>query len=159
MDPDLSKAIVDFFLDIPIFSRMNEAEIRLVAKHMNVIELQPGETLFEESDRGSFMCFIAHGSLEVIKKSNGTGQEVVITTLHKGQSIGEMSVIESLPRSATVKARDTVKLFILSQAAFDHVISKHYHIGIKLLKGIAILLSNYLRQTSSRLADQMMPIN
>ena len=159
MDSDLSKAIVDFFLDIPIFSRMDAAEIRLVAKHMNVIGVKPGETLFEEADRGNFMCFIAHGTLEVIKKPGGTGQEVVITTLRKGQSIGEMSVIENRPRSATVKARDSVKLFILSQAAFDHVLSKHYHIGIKMLKGIAILLSNNLRQTSSRLADQMMPIN
>lgn len=159
MEPDLSKAIADFFLDIPIFSRMNEAEVRLVAKHMNVIELKPGETLFEESDRGHFMCFIAHGTLEVIKKTGDAGQEVVITTLRRGQSIGEMSVIENMPRSATVKARDTTKLFILSQAAFDHVLSKHYHIGIKLLKGIAMLLSHNLRKTSSRLADQMLPIN
>jgi CRP-like cAMP-binding protein len=159
MDPDLSKAIVDFFHDLPIFSRLNADEVRLVAKHMNVLELQPGETLFEESDRGNFMCFIAHGTLEVIKKPGRSDQEVVITTLRKGQSIGEMSVVENLPRSATVKARATTKLFILSQAAFDHVLSKHYHIGIKLLKGIAILLSNNLRKTSSRLADHMLPIN
>lgn len=159
MDPDLSKAIVDFFLEIPIFSRMNAAEVKLVAKHMNVMELTPGETLFKESDRGNFMCFIASGTLEVIKQPGDAHQEVVITTLRKGQSIGEMSVIENMPRSATVKARDTAKLFILSQAAFDHVTTKHYHIGIKLLKGITILLSNNLRKTSSRLADQMLPIH
>ena len=159
MEPDLSKAIAEFFLDIPIFSRMNEAEVRLVAKHMNLIELKPGETLFEESDRGNFMCFIAQGTLEVLKKTGGSGKDVVITTLRRGQSIGEMSVIENMPRSATVKARDTTKLFILSQAAFDHVLSKHYHIGNKLLKGIAILLSHHLRKTSSRLADQMLPID
>ncbi len=159
MDPDLSKAIVDFFMGIPIFSRMNAEEVKLVAKHMNVIELQPGETLFEESDRGSFMCFIAHGTLDVIKQPGGGDQEIVITTVRQGQSIGEMSVIENLPRSATIKARDQAKLFILSQAAFDHVLAKHAHIGIKLLKGITILLSNNLRKTSSRLADYMLPIS
>ncbi len=159
MDPDLSKAIVDFFMGIPIFSRMNAEEIRLVAKHMNVIELPPGETLFEESDRGSFMCFIANGTLDVIKQPVSTDQEIVITTVRQGQSIGEMSVIENLPRSATIKARDHAKLYILSQAAFDLVLAKHSHIGIKLLKGITILLSNNLRKTSSRLADYMLPIS
>ncbi len=159
MDPDLSKAIVDFFLGIPIFSRMNAEEVKLVAKHMNVIELQPGETLFEESDRGSFMCFIAHGTLDVIKQPGVGDQEITITTVRRGQSIGEMSVIEDLPRSATIKARENTKLFILSQAAFDHVLAKHSHIGIKLLKGITILLSNNLRKTSSRLADYMLPIS
>jgi len=159
MDPKLSKAIVTFFLGIPLFSRMNAEEVKLVAKHMNVIELQPGEILFEEADRGNFMCFIAHGSLDVIKQSVNSGQEIVITSLRKGQSIGEMSVIENLPRSATIKARDNAKLFILSQAAFDLIMSRHANIGIKLLKGITILLSNNLRKTSSRLADYMLPIS
>jgi len=159
MDPKLSKAIVTFFLGIPLFSRMNAEEVKLVARHMNVIELQPGEVLFEEADRGNFMCFIAHGSLDVIKQSANSGKEIVITSLRKGQSIGEMSVIESLPRSATIKARDNAKLFILSQAAFDLILNRHANIGIKLLKGVAILLSNNLRKTSSRLADYMLPIS
>jgi CRP-like cAMP-binding protein len=159
MDPKLSKAIITFFLGIPLFSRMNAEEVKLVAKHMNVIELQPGEILFEEADRGNFMCFIAHGSLDVIKQPANSGQEIVITSLRKGQSIGEMSVIENLPRSATIKARDNAKLFILSQAAFDQILSRHANIGIKLLKGIAFLLSNNLRKTSSRLADYMLPIS
>lgn len=159
MDPNLSKAIVDFFRNMPIFSRMNAEEVKLVAKHMNVIELQPGEILFQEADRGNFMCFIAHGTLDVIKQPIAAEQEIIITTLRKGQSIGEMSVIENLPRSATIKARDDAKLFILSQAAFDLLLARHAYIGIKLLKGVAILLSNNLRKTSSRLADYMLPIS
>jgi CRP-like cAMP-binding protein len=159
MDPNLSKAIVDFFMNLPLFSRMNAEEVKLVAKHMNVIELQPGEILFQEAERGNFMCFIAHGTLDVIKQPIAADQEIVITTLRKGQSIGEMSVIENRPRSATIKARDEAKLFILSQAAFDLLLNRHANIGIKLLKGIAVLLSDNLRKTSSRLADYMLPIS
>lgn len=159
MDPNLSKAIVEFFMNIPLFSRMNAEEVKMVAKHMNVIELQQGEILFQEADRGNFMCFIAHGTLEVIKQPIAAGQKIAITTLRKGQSIGEMSVIENRPRSATIKAREEAKLFILSQAAFDLLLTRHANIGIKLLKGIAVLLSNNLRKTSSRLADYMLPIS
>jgi hypothetical protein len=39
------------------------------------------------------------------------------------------------------------------------VLTRHANIGIKLLKGVAILLSNSLRKTSSRLVDYMLPIS
>ncbi|MFZ7124869.1 MAG: cyclic nucleotide-binding domain-containing protein [Desulfobacterales bacterium] len=159
MDPSLSKAIVDFFMGIPLFSRMNAEEVKLVAKHMTVKDLQAGEILFREADEGSFMCFIASGELEVIKGFGPSGSEVVINTLGKGKSIGEMSVIESLPRSATIRARVSTKLYILSKPAFELILSRHANIGIKLLKGIATLLSINLRKTSNRLAEYMLPIS
>jgi CRP-like cAMP-binding protein len=84
---------------------------------------------------------------------------VLINTLGRGKSIGEMSVIESLPRSATAKARVDTRLFILSRPAFELVLSRHSNIGIKLLKGIATLLSDNLRKTSCRLAEYMLPIS
>lgn len=159
MDPKLSKAIVNFFMGIPLFSRMNAEEVKVVAKHMTVVELQAGEVLFKEADKGNFMCFIASGELEVIKQSGPSAQEVVINTLGRGKSIGEMSVIESLPRSATVRAKVDSKLYILSKPAFELILNRHSNIGIKFLKGIATLLSNNLRKTSSRLADYMLPIS
>lgn len=159
MDPSLSKAIVDFFMAIPLFCRMNAEEIKVVAKHMTVVELTPGEILFKEGEEGRFMCFIASGELEVIKMAGFEGQEVVISTLAKGKSIGEMSVIESLPRSASARAKVDSTLYILSKPAFDLILNRHASIGIKLLKGIATLLSSNLRKTSSRLADYMLPIS
>ena len=107
MNTPLSKAIVDFFMELPLFSRMNPEEVKLVAKHMNVVELQPGQVLFQEYEQGNFMCFIESGRLEVLKQLGASQQEVLITTLGRGQSIGEMSVIEDMPRSATIRARGT----------------------------------------------------
>lgn len=159
MNTPLSKAIVDFFMELPLFSRMNPEEVKLVARHMNVVELQPGQVLFQEYEQGNFMCFIESGRLEVLKQLGASQQEVLITTLGRGQSIGEMSVIEDMPRSATIRARDGARLYILSQAAFDLILNRHTNIGIKLLKGIAVLLSNNLRKTSSRLAEYMLPVS
>jgi CRP-like cAMP-binding protein len=159
MDPQLSKAIVDFFLGIPLFQKMNAEEIKAVAKHMSVVDLKAGEILFREGDEGRFMCFIVNGELDVIKQPGASRKEVLINTLGRGKSIGEMSVIESLPRSATAKARVETRLFILSRPAFELVLSRHSNIGIKLLKGIATLLSDNLRKTSCRLAEYMLPIS
>lgn len=152
-DNNLSKDIIDFFMSMPIFDRINAEELKVVAKHMNTLELDPDEILFKEFEKGNYVCFIVEGELDIIKKSEATGKDVILTTLHKGQSIGEMSIIDDFPRSATVRARQETMLFILSKSAFDLILERHSKIGIKLLKGISRMLSNYLRKTSNRLAD------
>jgi hypothetical protein len=43
-------------------------------------------------------------------------------------------------------------MYILSKSAFDLVVLKHPHIGVKLLKGVSYTLSQHLRTTSKKLA-------
>ena len=95
--------------------------------------------------------------MDVLKKSE-TAESVVISTLPKGRSIGDMAVIDDYPRSATVKARTKATLAMLSQEKFNYILAEHSSIGVKILKGIARLLSLNLRKTSGRLADYMLPL-
>ena len=126
---------------------------------MSVSELEKGDVLFNEADRGNYVCFIAEGELNIIIKSNATGKEVVLATLTSGQSIGEMSIIDDKPRSATVIANEKSTLIILSKSAFDLILERHSTIATILLKGISRLLSEYLRETSKRLADYIPPLS
>lgn len=153
----LSKTIIDFFMSISIFDAINREELKVIAKHMNIITLNTGEILFKESDPAGYICFIVDGMLEVIKHS-GTESPVVLETLQRGQSIGEISVIDSLPRSAMIRANTASTLFVLSKSAFDFILEKHSKIGVKLLKGIARLICYNLRKTSNRLVDYLLPI-
>ena len=156
---EISQSIIDFLiLNIPIFSRLRNEELRNVKKYFNLLELIPGETVFEEGDNGDYVCFVVEGSLDVLKKTV-KGENVVISTLKKGGSIGEMSVIDQLPRSATIKAKTKATLLTLSQEKLNYILSEHSSIGDKILKGIARLLSMNLRKTSSRLADYMLPLS
>ena len=156
---EISQSIIDFLiLNIPIFSRLRNEELRNVKKYFNLLELIPGETVFEEGDNGDYVCFVVEGSLDVLKKTV-EGENVVISTLKKGGSIGEMSVIDQLPRSATIKAKTKTTLLTLSQEKLNYILSEHSSIGVKILKGIARLLSMNLRKTSSRLADYMLPLS
>ena len=149
----LSSEIIDFFMQMPVFGRINGEELRVVARQMSVMELEEGDILFKESEKGSFICFISEGELDVIKTSETNEEDVILATLNKGQSIGEMSIIDNYPRSATVKAKTKALLYILSKSAFDMILERHPRIGIKLLKGISKMLSENLRETSRRLAD------
>lgn len=154
----MSQAVIEFLiLNIPILGRLKDRELMVIEKHLSFVEVTPGEVVFQEGDRGDYVCFVVEGSLDVLKRS-ATGEDIVISTLSKGRSIGEMAVIDDLPRSATVRARTKATLLTLSRQNFDYILAEHAAIGVKILKGIAQLLSLNLRKTSSRLADYMLPL-
>lgn len=155
----ITQAIIQFLiLNIPILARLKDKELKIIIKYMNLIKVIPGETVFKEGDTGDYVCFVVDGTLDVVKKSE-TGESIVISTLSRGGSIGEMAVIDELPRSATVKARTKSTLITLSQDNFNYILAEHSTTGVKVLKGIARLLSMNLRKTSSRLADYMLPLS
>ena len=150
-------AVVDSLCNVPLFDKLNGDELTVLAAYVNVIEVNRGEYVFKEGDRGDYICFVEKGSLDVMKKSSAGGS-VTIASLTKGRSIGEMSVIDHFPRSATVRARTETTLLTLTRTRFDLILEQHPIIGIKILKEIARLLSQNLRRTSSQLADYMLPL-
>lgn len=149
-------SIIDFLIDIPLFDELSSTELKIVARHMNYLEIKPRDILFKEGDSGNYMCFVVNGTLDIIKQTSSK-KEVVISSLARGRSIGEMSVIDNAPRSATVKARSSVTMLVLNQSGFDTLLEKEPQIGIKILKSIARLVSMNLRKTSSQLADFITP--
>jgi len=153
----IQEPISDFLLNTPLFDGLKTNEIKNIAKHLSSIELSKDEILVKEGEEGNCVCFVVEGTLDVIKQSL-TGESVIITALHRGRSIGEMSIIDDFPRSATVKARTQVKLVILTREGFDLLLEENPQVGIKILKKISRLLSLNLRKTSSRLADYMLPL-
>jgi CRP/FNR family transcriptional regulator, cyclic AMP receptor protein len=156
-ETNLSKAVIDLLIDIPMFDQIKSDDLKILARGMNFMDFQPREVIFTEGDKGDFVCFVTRGALDVVKK-NEKGKDVVIATLGKGRSIGEMSIIDDFPRSATVKAKSQTTLLILTRKNFEQMLEQHPQIGVKLLKGIARFMSMNMRKTSSLLADYMLPL-
>ncbi len=152
------KKIAESLVDIPIFSKLSDEELRYVARRMHVFSLDQGDKIFEEGEVGNCICFVVDGVLDVIKTSSQTGVSVVIAALAKGNTIGEMAVIDDFPRSATVKARTESLLIIFTREEFEVLLEQNPKLGIKLLKGIARSLSVHLRRTSEKLSDLMLPL-
>ncbi len=154
----LTEMIIDFLLTIPIFDGCTSHQLQLIAGHMNYITVNKDELLFKEGDKGSYVCFVVEGTLDVIKQTN-FGGEMVIAKLRKGRSIGEMALIDHTPRSASVKAMEDCTMLTLSNDSFELLLDESPKAGIIILKGIARLLSLNMRKTSSRLADYMLSIS
>lgn len=135
---------------IPFFNTLEPDEMKVLMDYMSLYELGAGETLFREGQVGQYVAFLVEGKMEVLKKSI-TGADIVITSVGKGYSIGEMSLIDEAPRSATLQAKTHATLAILAQNAFKLILQKHPTIGIKILTGFARFQNENLRKTSNRL--------
>lgn len=161
-DSRMREAITELLATFSFFDSLDEQDLSLISRHLHITEIEPGKVLFKEGDKGDCVYFVLDGEMDVLKEAvsgRRTGLDrVMITTLVKGKSIGEMSVIDRTPRSATVKARTKTTLVGLTLESFDFICEEHPRIGIKILKGISRLLSMNMRKTSSRLVDYMLPM-
>jgi len=145
---------LDFLSRLPLFQALSLDEIAILDQYLGLLELAKGDTVFDEGENGGFVCFVVNGELEVLKKASG-GESSVITKLGKGQTIGEMALIDELPRSATVKARSPASLTVLSRRDFEELATQSPEIALKILKYLARSLSLSLRKTSNRLSGNL----
>jgi len=150
----MNDTIKALLVKIPLFAGLDADELEIIENHIKLFEIEQGDTLFNEGDKGDYVCFVVDGRLEVTRRTV-TGDDFVLNTLARGQSVGEMSIIDKRPRSATVRAKTKVTLFTLAREDFEAIMKEYTDIGMKVLKGLSLLLSKKLRQTSSRLVNYM----
>ena len=110
-----------------------------------VRELEDGEVLFSEGDESREMYVVKAGQIIVTKKSKDS--EVVLATLRKGDFVGDMALLESLPRSATARAKGHAKLLALQPGGFLLKIRRDPTFAFEMLQK----LSARLRLTNQKL--------
>ena len=126
------------------------ADLKRLAVYTAAIRLGNGGLLFQEADRQAFMCLILEGRLKIRK--NGTGASgFEVAELGPGDSIGEMSLFDQQPRSASVVAMSDCILLLLSRARLVEMKSKEPELASTLIWQLARLLSQRLRRTSGLL--------
>jgi hypothetical protein len=104
----------DYFINQTGFTEKSYREFR-----QNGLELHrgPGTTLWQQGDLGDFLLLVLDGSLEVYLKS-ADGGEVLVDCVGPGAMVGELSVMDGLPRSATVKTKTNCVLLQISGSTF-----------------------------------------
>ncbi|MBW2365814.1 MAG: cyclic nucleotide-binding domain-containing protein [Deltaproteobacteria bacterium] len=90
------KTFFDLLVRIPFFRDSETDDLGIILKAMDIIKVEKGKILFTQGDRGHYICFIVDGRFEVIKKTIFK-KNITIGTLSRGQSFGEMAIIEILP--------------------------------------------------------------
>jgi len=152
----MSSAIERLLPKLKVFNFLEEADYDVIEKYMFTHEYEKGAYIFKEGAHGGYMFFIINGEVEVIKQFDTAKH--TIATLESGRSVGEMSLIDGAPRSATAKAKTALKLIVLKREDFNKLNEENPAIANKVLMGIASLLSSSLRDTNNRFTEKLLSI-
>jgi len=112
-----------------------------------VVRLPAGQVLFRAGDSGDGCYHVDDGLLKVMMVSN-SGTERILAFLGRGAIVGELSIIDGLPRSLSVVAVRDAALSFLSRAAFEAFSEKHPEV----YKSLVRLLAKRVRERDKMLA-------
>ncbi|MDD2913834.1 MAG: cyclic nucleotide-binding domain-containing protein [Gallionella sp.] len=149
-----SARIASMLEKVQMFKDLEWVQIEILSEYIQLYRAAPGAIVFREGERGDFMCIVLQGKLEVHKENN-LHIDKTITTIHAGRSLGEMTIVDGEPRSATAVAIEQSLLAVLTQENFLKIMRDKPSLSSKLLLKIAQLLSQRLRQTSGILVDYL----
>lgn len=111
----------DFLRKVPLFADMPEHDLDTLCHLVEEHELAAGEVLFSEGSVGEMAYVIEEGELDILKMTDG--REVLLAVRGRGEVIGEIALLVSMPRTATVRARTDVKLLAISQEQLERLLN------------------------------------
>jgi len=111
----------EFLRKIPLFIGLSEADLEHLCEMVTEVLLPSGTELFAEGSLGERAYVIKSGQLEILKDSDG--RRVLLAVRQAGEVIGEMSLLESAPRFATVRARQDSVLLEINHKDLDHLLN------------------------------------
>lgn len=106
-------------------------DIKSLARIGSIIKFDSGSVLFNQGDEGSDMYLILSGSVDV-SDENG-----VVATLEIGDMFGEMSLVDALPRSATVTAASIIDVLKLTRENFNDVVAHEPEIAFRVMQTLS----------------------
>lgn len=125
---------------IPLFSSLNYKEIAQVLEVIQIRNIAPETLIIEEGKTGEDMFVILKGHVDVQVGGKGINQ------LGPGQFFGEMSLIDKSPRSASIVAKNDVKVMRIPRSDFFPLLKKESRIGLKVFWA-------FLQNMNKRLRD------
>ena len=103
MNHDLSDEAMSYLTGSSLFGSLVDDAMTRVLPYLSSIDIETGRTLFREGDRGDYAAIVVHGTVDVWKRV-AEGRNTRIGQLALGDVVGEMSVVDGQPRSATIRA-------------------------------------------------------
>jgi len=135
----------DILARMPLFRPLNDREILRVLQVTDVTDYQNGETVISEGDKGEELFIVLSGHVRVLR--NGAH----LATLEAGDHFGEMALVRSQPRSATVLSEGKSELMVIRRTEFFEILRKEHQLAVKLLWQFLGVLADRLADTSREL--------
>ncbi len=115
----------------PLFAGLSRKDLTALARVSEDLEVEPGTVLCREGEIGQEFFVIVDGKVKVTRK----GRRVAMRG--GGDFVGEIALLEEIPRTATVTTDTPVRLFVLTGKDFRHLLDENPGVERKVLLALA----------------------
>ena len=147
-DQKIGLAIINLLRSLPIFEGLGDGELRKIARLFTQKLYRPGEKIFSKGDGGNEAYVVLRGQIDICLEENAKP----IATISNGQIFGELAFLDGAARVAHAVATQASILLIIQRSAFGELAQHEPHLGMVVMRNIAMELSNRLRRTNVALS-------
>ena len=130
---------------LPLYRNLGREELEEVMVGLHTVRIEDGEALIRQGDRPDGAYFVMTGKVRVLTKLPGGG-ETLIAEAGPGSMLGELALIRSSRRSATVRANGPVEALLADGRYFRAAMAQLRPAAIKVSRNIAEILAQRLHQ-------------
>ncbi len=149
------KKIAELLDETQWADELSWSELRVLSEYIHPYWARKGAMIFSEGTVDRSMGILVKGEINITKTDGIHDRQNVIATLKPPQTFGEMSLIDSEPRSATAVAAGNALILFVSKDSFERLAKEQPALAYKVVWKIARLMSQRLRKTSGQLVEYL----
>lgn len=139
---------LDLLRRVPLFSLLTVAQAEVISGAVIKRRFKRGEALVEQGQKSNALFILLTGRARVMT-SDSRGREVILATLAQGDYLGEMSIIDNEPHSATVRAEVQTDVLMLGRAEFARCLTENASMSLVVMRGLVKRLRHADRKIES----------
>jgi CRP/FNR family transcriptional regulator, cyclic AMP receptor protein len=143
----------DALARVDLFSGLRYKELTEIAKSCRVAKYSPGSVLISQGEKGLGLFIISKGTVRITRKNSPDGAEQVLGTAGIADIIGEMALLDDLPRSATLTAVDEVTVLVLPKGDFRSILRSILSRDPDVALDLLAVLSRRVRKCEERASE------
>ncbi len=133
---------------VPLFSMLTPSQAESVADAVIKRRFKRGELIVEQGKKSNALFIILTGRARVLT-TDARGREVILANLAPGDYIGEMSLIDNEPHSASVRAEVQTDVLMLGRVEFARCLPENTSMAYAVMKGLVQRLRHADRKIES----------
>lgn len=139
---------LDLLRRVPLFSLLTVGQAEAVSGALVKRRFKRGEVLVEQGQKSDALYILLMGRARVFT-ADSRGREVILATLGQGDYIGEMSIIDNQPHSATVRAEVQTDVLLLGRTEFARCLAENASMSLVVMRGLVKRLRHADRKIES----------
>jgi CRP/FNR family transcriptional regulator, cyclic AMP receptor protein len=139
---------LDLIRRVPLFSMLTNDQAQGIADSVVKKRFRRGEIIVEHGRKSNALFILLNGRARVLT-ADSRGREVILAVLQPGDYVGEMSLIDDSPHSATVRAEVQTDMLVLGRADFARCLPENSSLSYAIMHGLVQRLRAADRQIES----------